>query len=37
MTYDKEKCEDCALSGSCLFQDNDDVESCKEKSKEERE
>ena len=21
-------CEDCVLNGDCLFQDNDDVESC---------
>lgn len=29
MTYDKKKCEDCVLEGDCLFQENDDVESCK--------
>jgi hypothetical protein len=28
MEYDK-KCKDCVLNGDCLFQDNNDVESCK--------
>jgi hypothetical protein len=28
MIYDYEKCKNCILNGSCLFQDNDDVESC---------
>lgn len=23
-------CKDCVLNGSCLFQDNDDVESCQD-------
>jgi hypothetical protein len=28
MTYDPKKCKYCVLNGNCLFQDNDDVESC---------
>jgi len=28
MTYDPKKCKDCVLDGDCLFQKNDDVESC---------
>lgn len=27
MKYE-EKCKDCVLNGNCLFQQNDDVESC---------
>jgi hypothetical protein len=28
MEYDHKKCKDCVLNGDCLFQDNNDVESC---------
>jgi len=28
MFYDHEKCSDCILSGDCLFQKHNDVESC---------
>jgi hypothetical protein len=29
MRYDK-KCEDCVLNGECMFQNDDDVESCED-------
>ena len=28
MIYDPKKCRNCILNGDCLFQQDDDVESC---------